>query len=87
MSVVIKSWRREVTAAVERILSIGARIERRKMAGQQISDATNLISVEMLRNALYSKWCNLAGKSLSQETNLTARRILESKKGKCFFAS
>lgn len=52
------------------------------MSTQSITEATSLISVEMLRNALYSKWCNLAGKSMTQESSLTARRILESKKGK-----
>ncbi|XP_071821723.1 PR domain zinc finger protein 12-like [Apostichopus japonicus] len=51
------------------------------MSTQSITEATSLISVEMLRNALYSKWCNLAGKSMTQESSLTARRILESKKG------
>lgn len=61
----------------------GERVETTKMSAQSaITDTTNLISVEMLRNALYSKWCNLAGKSMTQESSLTARRILESKKGK-----
>ena len=42
------------------------------------------ISQEMLRNALYGKWCDLNGRSLSADTNTKARQLLEKKKGKSY---
>lgn len=40
------------------------------------------ISQEMLRNALYGKWCDLSGRSLPADNNTKARQLLEKKKGK-----
>ncbi|XP_041482276.1 PR domain zinc finger protein 12-like [Lytechinus variegatus] len=39
------------------------------------------ISQEMLRNALYGKWCDLSGRSLPADNNTKARQLLEKKKG------
>ena len=43
----------------------------------------NAIGPEIVRNALYGKWCNVLGHSLTRETKVSSCEMLEQKKGKC----
>lgn len=43
------------------------------------------ISPEILRNALYGKWCNVLGQGLTRDNKAAAAELLERKKGRPTF--
>ncbi len=52
------------------------------LAPLQDSAASSRIGAEVMRNALYGKWCNVLGHSMTRETKTASSELLELKKGK-----